>query len=398
MRHRLVAATALLVAIVSLHAGAAGTVRLTSTGGDPASGVARAVVVEEGALVHTAIVYPGDRGGPVASGPAAQAAATLDALEIVLKEAGTSLDHLVRLHAYVADSSVTPAVDALLARRFGGRAVRPALTVVESAMPASGTLVAMDAVAATAASPDAAPRRLTAPGLTRRTPRASHAAIQPPGPFTIVSGRAAPGEFDAAIRDTMAQLRGDLTTAGLSPDRVVQVKAFLGDMRRAVRLEEVIAETFPGTSAPPLVVTEWRQDAVPAEIELVAAGGPAAASRAAVEHIEPILGRYSRVARAGAGRLVFLSGLHGTSADPVAQVDEMFNGLQALLRETGTDIRHLVKATYYVSDKGADDRINAIRPTIYDPQHPPAASKLTVRGTGRQGRASTFDMIAVTSR
>jgi hypothetical protein len=59
-------------------------------------------------------------------------------------------------------------------------------------------------------------------------------------------------------------------------------------------------------------------------------------------------------------------------------------------------VRHLVKATYYVADKAADDRINALRPTIYDPEHPPAASKLTVRGTGRTGKASTFDMIAVT--
>jgi hypothetical protein len=39
-----------------------------------------------------------------------------------------------------------------------------------------------------------------------------------------------------------------------------------------------------------------------------------------------------------------------------------------------------------------------IRPTIYDPQHPPAASKLFVRGTARAGKASTFDMIAVTAR
>ena len=44
----------------------------------------------------------------------------------------------------------------------------------------------------------------------------------------------------------------------------------------------------------------------------------------------------------------------------------------------------------------ADQEINAIRPTLYDPQRPPAASKLSVRGTGRKGKPSTFDMIAVT--
>jgi enamine deaminase RidA (YjgF/YER057c/UK114 family) len=116
-----------------------------------------------------------------------------------------------------------------------------------------------------------------------------------------------------------------------------------------------------------------------------------------VEHFEPIGGRYSRVARANGGRPVFVSGLHGESADPAAQVGEMFGELQRVLQEAGSDIRHLVKATYYVSDGAADDRINAIRPTIYDAQHPPAASKLFVRGTARPGKASTFDMIAVTT-
>jgi enamine deaminase RidA (YjgF/YER057c/UK114 family) len=81
----------------------------------------------------------------------------------------------------------------------------------------------------------------------------------------------------------------------------------------------------------------------------------------------------------------------------VTQVTEMFEQLQRLLDAAGSDLKHLVKATYYVSDKGADERINTIRPTLYDPQRPPAASKITVRGTGRVGKSSTFDMIAVTA-
>ena len=66
------------------------------------------------------------------------------------------------------------------------------------------------------------------------------------------------------------------------------------------------------------------------------------------------------------------------------------------MKEAGSDMAHLVKATYYVADQLADEEINAIRPTLYDPRRPPAASKLSVRGTGRKGKASTFDMIAVT--
>ena len=397
----------LLAAIVLIAAGpilaqspSAAAVRLRSIDADPATGVARAVVVERGALVHTALMFPEDRAGQLqAPGNAeAQGAAVLANVEHALREARTTLDGLVRLHVYVADATVTPRIDHLLAERFGRAAAKPAVTFVETAMPRAGVMVAMDAVAATAWNPDAgAAMRFVSPLLRRPTTTASHAAIQPSGPFVVVSGRAAPGEFDAAIRGTLAQLRGDLERVGLDFDRVVQIKSFVGDISMAHRLEEIVAAAFPGATAPPQVVIESRQGTEPAEIELVATVPRTADSRTGVEHLEPILGRYSRVARVFSGQPVFISGLYGTAPDPAAQVDEMFAQLQRLLQAAGSDVRHLVKATYYVADKAADERINALRPTIYDPEHPPAASKLTVRGTGRTGKASTFDMIAVTN-
>lgn len=395
--------SSVLMASIATPPQAAQGVRLRSIGGDRASGVARAVVVEEGALVHTALMFPEDREGRLQGGAdaGAQAARVLANIEIALREARTSLDFLVRLHVYVADASVTPRIDRVLADRFGGRRTPPAVTFVEREMPRAGTLVAMDAmdaIAATAwrAAPGAA-RRLTVAALPQRTGRASHAAVQPPGPFVVVSGRAARGEFEPAIRETLAQLRRDLETVGLTFDHVVQVKSFLGDMRSEQRLEEIIAGAFAGSRVPPQVVAEWRQETTPAEIEIVATAPRTDGRRTRVEHVEPIAGRYSRIARVNDGQPVFISGLYGGSIDPVAQVDEMFAELQRVLQAAGSDIRHLVKATYYVSDTAADGRINAIRPTIYDPERPPAASKLRVRGTGRPGRASTFDMIAVTT-
>lgn len=396
----LLVSTALLMAQTAVAPQVAGGVRLRSIRSDATSGVSRAVVVEQGALVHTALMFPEDREGRLVGGAdaAAQAARALANIELALRAARTTSDHLVRLHVYVADSSVTPRIDRVLAERFARRAVQPAVTFVESAMPRAGMLVAMDAIAATAWTTAPGPAlRLTVAALPQRTGRASHAAVQPAGPFVIVSGRAARGDFEPAVRETLAQLRGDLETVGVTLDEVVQIKSFLGDMRNAQRLEQIVADAFGGRSAPPQVVTEWRQDAVPVEIEVVAAARRPSDSGRRVDHLEPIAGRYSRVARVNDGQPVFVSGLYGESADPVAQVGEMFAELQRLLREAGSDIRHLVKGTYYVSDKAADDRINAIRPTIYGPERPPAASKLSVRGTGRAGRASTFDMIAVTT-
>lgn len=375
-------------------------VRLRSILGDPASGIARAVVVEEGALVHTALMFPDDQDGRThgAGDARAQAARVLASIELALQQGRTRLEALVRLHVYVADPSVTPLVETLLAERFGDRPVKPAVTFVESDMPHAGVLVAMDAIAATASTTSAAgARRLEVPNLPQRTARASHAAVQPAGPFVVVSGRAARGDFEPAIRETMEQLRGDLAGVGLTLGDVVQIKSFLGDIRRAGRLEEIVAEAFEGDRVPPQVVTEWRQTDVPAEIEVIATASRPAGGRLRLEHIEPISARYSRVVRVNSGQPVFISGLHGRSADPAAQVGEMFAELQGILHAAGSDLRHLVKATYYVADSTADERINAIRPTIYDAERPPAASKIAVRGTGRSGKGSTLDMIAVTA-
>jgi enamine deaminase RidA (YjgF/YER057c/UK114 family) len=253
----------------------------------------------------------------------------------------------------------------------------------------------MDAVAATRSRPAGAPGdRIVVTGLPPND-GAAHVTVQPDGPFVIVSGRAAPGEFDAAVRGTMEQLRADLKGVGLDFGHVVQVKSFLTDMSRAARLREVIAESLEPTG-PSQVVTEWRDGSLPVEIELVAIAPGAAGGGERVTFVEPISSRYSRVARVFAGRPIFVSGLTGASEAPEAQVRDIFVDVRRLLTEAGSDMRHIAKATYYVSDKGADQEINTIRPSIYDPARPPAASKISVPGTGRPGQRVVIDMIAVT--
>jgi enamine deaminase RidA (YjgF/YER057c/UK114 family) len=373
-------------------------VRLRSIGSDPNTGVAGAVIVEEGALVHTGLMFPESGEGRLqGEGDAeAQALHALAHIESALRAARTGLNHLVRLHVYVADASVPARVDGVLARRFRGEA-KPAVTFVQTQMPRPGVLVAMDAIGATGWRIEPGrPVRLALADLPQRTERASHVAIQPEGPFVIVSGRAEPGEFEPAVRATMERLRSDLDGVGLNFDHVVQIKTFLGDMKRMQPLEEIVAGFFEGERVPPQVVTEWRQDFVPVEIELIATTARPGQRGEPVEYVEPIAARFSRVARVNVGRPILTSGLYGTSADPVEQVREIFAELQRLVEEAGSDLRHLVKATYYVSDDVADREINVIRPTVFDPQRPPAASKLAVRGTGREGKGVTLDMIAVT--
>src|SRR5688572_20659474 len=99
-------AAACLTVVAVLAAAALGTaqdVRLRSIGNDDdARGMARAVVVEHGALVHTALLLSEDPEGRLTGeNVELQASRVLENLQTALTAARTSLDHLVRLHVYL---------------------------------------------------------------------------------------------------------------------------------------------------------------------------------------------------------------------------------------------------------------------------------------------------------
>jgi enamine deaminase RidA (YjgF/YER057c/UK114 family) len=108
---------------------------------------------------------------------------------------------------------------------------------------------------------------------------------------------------------------------------------------------------------------------------------------------------FARVVRVNRGDLVYTEGLYpekpGTGEEQVLSV---FDQLQQILKETGGHMKHLAKATYYVSDEDASKQLNAIRPRFYDPQRPPAASKAVVNDVGMKDRSITIDMIGVVDR
>jgi len=55
----------------------------------------------------------------------------------------------------------------------------------------------------------------------------------------------------------------------------------------------------------------------------------------------------------------------------------------------------MAKATYYVSDEAPSNALTIIRPKLFDPARPPAASKSGVRGVAAPGVGLAIDMIAV---
>jgi enamine deaminase RidA (YjgF/YER057c/UK114 family) len=102
------------------------------------------------------------------------------------------------------------------------------------------------------------------------------------------------------------------------------------------------------------------------------------------------------VAKVNSDRIVYTSGLYArTNSDAAGEVTDIFEQLDKILKETGSDWKHLAKATYYCSNNDTSAKLNELRPKFYDPARPPAASKALVNGVGRAALGLTIDMIVV---
>ncbi len=225
-----------------------------------------------------------------------------------------------------------------------------------------------------------------------------------PGPRVYVSGQAEKGATTAeAAKNTLASLKKTLDWLGCKPEDVVQCKSFLKPITAAEEVKKEFEAMFGKDKVPPLVFVEW-DSTLPIEIELIAnAPKPKDANPPAIEFLTPpgmtASPVYCRVARVNAPETIYLSGLYsenpGTGTE---EVESVFAQLQDTLKKSGSDLKHLAKATYYVSGDDASNQLNLLRPKFYDPKRPPAASKAMVSGVGRKDRTITFDMIAVKAR
>jgi enamine deaminase RidA (YjgF/YER057c/UK114 family) len=370
---------------------------------DPA-GAARAVVVEGFPLVHTRQLRPLDQDGKLVGEGSAeqQIEQVLANLDAVLQAAGSELNKLVRLNIYVDAPQTAEQLNEQLTKRLD-ETVRPAITTVVTPLPDSRMLVAVDAVAIAA-------DRGSAVSLQRCTAVAgdsecADAAVLPRGGLVYLSGHPEKGPLAAAAAKSLKALLGIVDELQLDRAQIVQLKVFV---QPAAAADEVLAEIkrqFPGQLVPPVAFVEWIATA-PVEIEMVLhqplSGGDSAET---VAYVTPAGMKasptFSRVAVVRTDRQIYISGLSARAAgEGEAQVRDVFAQLQQLLDATDSDLRHLVKATYYVSD---DDRtegsssalLNKLRPEYYDPQRPPAASKVRVHGVALTDRTLTMDMIAV---
>lgn len=369
---------------------------------DHASGSAAAVEVGAVGLIHTTQLFPLDtRGNVFAPGKADdQITALLDKLELVLGQTGRRWNDVVKLNCYAADAAVADKTRAAFSRKFAGFS-KPATTYVVGKLAHAGALVALDAVIVDDSSRNEAVKRTRSnPPLTKNA-GVSDMAWLPPGRRVYISGQAEAAKTMAeGTRLTLESLKRTLEHLGLTLSHVVQIKSFLGPIAGVADAEREIVKFFGGASTPPLVFVEWSSN-LPIEIELLAWGGAAPARvETPIEYLTPpgmtASPLFCRVTRVNSPETIYISGLYGTSSsNGEAETREIFESLKGLLDKTGSDFQHLAKATYYVATEEASTKLNEIRPSYYNPQRPPAASKAVVNGTGRDGRTITVDMIAV---
>lgn len=370
------------------------TVQRKSVGRDANTGSARAVALENVPLLHTAQLFPRAKPDAAAAGDArSQIAEVWRQLVDLMPQRDTR--RLVRVHLYAADDASLAAAQAFLKTQFA-EIDGPALSVVVGKLAEPQALVALDAVAIG----DTAGNQVTLQSAIPSLKCASFASM-PRGARLYISGQAEKGDLPTATRLTLESLHKTLKQHGLDKQHIVQVKAFATPIAEAGVIRAEVDQFFAGR-APPLSLVEW-SSSLPIEIEVVAWAGTERKGEP-VEYLpalefsnSPV---YARVTRINHGGSIYISGLFGKSAkDGQAEVTEIFDELSGLLKETGSDMKHLVKATYYVSKvSDATQKLNELRPKYYDPKRPPAASKAEVAGTGRPDRGLTLDMIAVPTR
>jgi enamine deaminase RidA (YjgF/YER057c/UK114 family) len=370
---------------------------------DHRTGSARAVVVKDIPLVHTAQILPIDADGlvPHPDDVAGQVERVVALLRRVLEASGSDLGRLVRVNVYATDRDHFPVVGRILSRTLAGTPTLPAVTWSVTRLPRVGAAVALEGVAAAGQATGEAIRRKRIDGVPEMC-GPTHVAVLPVGTAVYISGMAAKGDMTSATHGAMEQLAGVMKGLGLSRDDVVHVRTFLRPMSDVDAATREIVSFFGERAPPPITHFAWTLSD-PIEIELIVAGkglSLPAEGPGTVQYYNPpgiqASPYFARVAIVRGGPKIFTGSVVSTGADEVeADVRGMFRELESLLREAGSDLKHMVKATYFVRDDAASRALTRVRGELYDPRRPPAASKAGVEDIGFKGRSSAVDMIAV---
>lgn len=355
-----------------------------------------AVVVDGYELLHTTQLLPdGEDGRVVDDAIERQVDQILNRLDRILQATAVDRSRIVKLNLYAGSVAAADVMRARL-KTWCGHMTLPAVCYVETPLPLAGAHVAADAVIAVSGGESAGrPVLATHPGHVGP----AEWCLMPRGDVVYVSGQAELGDLATATRATLASLNRTLEHLQLDRSRIVQLKCFLDPMKEVAIVNHEIQTFFGVLPVPPVVHVQWSGGSQPIEIELIA-HAPASHTPDGTVSFEwlpwlPVSPIYCRLTRIHGDHRIYVSGLTASAeGNGESQVLQIFGALEKLLEQTGSGFRHMAKATYYVSDNECSQQLNLIRPSLYDPKRPPAASKAMVQGVAHHGRGVTIDMIA----
>ncbi|QDV48929.1 RidA family protein [Gimesia fumaroli] len=365
------------------------------------TGTSLCVIVKDDVLVHTSQILPLNiKGGRITSESGSdQCVLVLKNLNYLLEKVDSSLNQLVKLNIYVTHEDLIQEVQRLIKELK--LPAQPACTFIVTKLSDPKVLVAMDAVAVTGSN-----QKLSKAVIFNDDVSGFRAALLPAGRTAYISGQAVKADTLAeSTKKTMEELFQTIKYLGGSPENIIQIKAFLTPMSEATAASQVIDGFFPYDSKHPISLVEW-YSSLPIEIEMIVAlPGEAPASRPTetVTYKTPTGMKaspvYSRVAIAEVSDRIYVSGI--TSKEPgnnSTRIHSVFNQLKEIVGEAHSDMQHLVKATYYVSENEISGDFGKIRKEYYNPNRPPAASKATVKSVGIPNRILLLDMIVVPAK
>ena len=372
---------------------------LVSIGPRPVTGSSTAVLVGDVPLIHTSQLFP----DTVDTGDEQQIQSLLSVLKSTLQTAGSGLEQCVKLNVYVVQRKLIPLFHSEMAQQFRGRH-KPAVSFIVTALSDLRARVALDAVAVTATAPSSDVRILsTAGGGTDAESRRTVSVI-PDGTRIYLSGHGAGHEsLEGAARSTLAQIRKTLQFLGRSEKDVLQLRCFLRPVARAQRVRKEITEFFRNRPVPPVSLVECQADPrVPVEIEVVVFGGRNRTGPV-LEYLTPpgmtASPVFSHIVRLNHAKSIYISGLYGSAGGKSdmrgVEAEQVFRSLGRVLKESGSDLRHLAKATCAVSSDAAGRALTEICPQVYDPVRPPAVSRVRMNQAGPAGQSLMVDLIAV---
>jgi enamine deaminase RidA (YjgF/YER057c/UK114 family) len=360
------------------------------------SGSSAAVIVDAVPLVHTAQIFPFNTKGELTGKDdiRAQLQQVFSNAAIILNSAESDLDQLVKLNIHISNQKSIPAIEQLLAVKFKGKH-KPAVTYITQQLW-NGAAIAVDMVAISQKKVS----KVQYIAKNYGNDVTNMAAILPQGGVTYISGQAIKGNLQEGTNGTLQQLDASLKYLGMSRQDVVQIKAYLNNTADIGVVKKGLAAYFLAEAIPPIVYVEWISKEYEIEIELIAASPAATTMRDSTITFLDLPGMvhsplYSKVVQVNRGKKIYFSGLYGnTRGNAQVQTEELFASLKKLLKTTGSDFTHLVKATYFHNDTAGSTALGVVRLLYYDPNRAPAATKAQLKAI-LPGKNIGVDMIGL---